>query len=191
MSRAPESLSGARSFFCRVPFRGNFRAMSPTLVTRTYLEMLSPTELRPTTLPDPVPGIEQVEQCSIDFFRFLYQQVGQGHQWTDRLRWSDERVRAHLQNSGVSIWVMTWESGTRRVLRAAGARRSFGRDCVLRLTAPVHWPGLGQVSPHPGGACGVAARSSTSMASYLHPGSSRCAAQLPEKRLSAHPGRGV
>ena len=83
--------------------------MSPTLVTRTYLEMLSPTELRPATLPDPVPRIEQVEQCSIDFFRFLYQQVGQAYQWTDRLRWSDETVRAHLQNSGVSIWVMTWE----------------------------------------------------------------------------------
>ncbi|MFL5459499.1 MAG: GNAT family N-acetyltransferase [Gemmatimonadales bacterium] len=83
--------------------------MSPTLVTRTFLEMLSPAELRPATLPEPAPRIERAKQCSVDFFRFLYQQVGQAYQWTDRLRWSDETVRAHLATPGVSLWVMTWD----------------------------------------------------------------------------------
>jgi GNAT superfamily N-acetyltransferase len=83
--------------------------MSPVLVTRTYLEMLSPEELRPATLAEPAPRIERIEHCSVEFFRFLYRQVGEAYHWTDRLRWSDERIRAHLATPGVSLWVMSWE----------------------------------------------------------------------------------
>jgi len=83
--------------------------MSPTLVTRTYLGMRSPVELRPATLPVPAPRIQRVDQCSVDIFRFLYRQVGQAYHWTDRLRWSDETIQGHLATPGVSIWVMTWD----------------------------------------------------------------------------------
>jgi GNAT superfamily N-acetyltransferase len=83
--------------------------MSPVLVTRTYLEMLSPDELRPATLAEPAPRIERIEHCSVEFFRFLYRQVGEAYHWTDRLRWGDERIRAHLATPGVSLWVMSWE----------------------------------------------------------------------------------
>jgi GNAT superfamily N-acetyltransferase len=78
-------------------------------VTRTYLEMSSPLELRPATVEGPAPRIERLERCTASFFRFLYQEVGQAYHWTDRLGWSDEEVRDHLENPGVSIWLMTWE----------------------------------------------------------------------------------
>lgn len=81
---------------------------TPTVVTRTYLEMRSPGELRPTTTPDPEPRIERIEECPIAFFRYLYTEVGRAFHWTDRLSWSDETVRGYLDNPGVALWLMSW-----------------------------------------------------------------------------------
>lgn len=84
--------------------------MVSTLVTRTYLEMRSPKELRPAGVPKPTPVIERVEDCSPELFRFLYSEVGRAFRWTDRLTWSDETIRRHLDNPAVSIWLMSWEA---------------------------------------------------------------------------------
>jgi GNAT superfamily N-acetyltransferase len=81
----------------------------PQNVVRTYLEMRSPGELRPATVPEPVPQVRRLKQCSVELFRYLYETVGQAYRWTDRLSWSDERVRQHLDDPGVSIWLMSWE----------------------------------------------------------------------------------
>ena len=83
--------------------------MPPVLVTRTYLEMTSPDELRPAAPPKPAPRIERLEHCSVALFRSLYQQVGEAYRWTDRLRWSDDTIREHLATPGVSLWLMSWE----------------------------------------------------------------------------------
>jgi GNAT superfamily N-acetyltransferase len=81
-----------------------------TQVTRTYLEMLSPGDLRPAALPAPEPHIERLEDCSVSVFRYLYREVGRAFQWTDRLNWSDEAVRRYLATPGVSIWLMSWHA---------------------------------------------------------------------------------
>jgi GNAT superfamily N-acetyltransferase len=81
-----------------------------TQVTRTYLEMASPDDLVPAETPHPEPQIERLRQCSVPFFRFLYQEVGRAYQWTDRLRWTDEMIRAYLATPGVSVWLMSWET---------------------------------------------------------------------------------
>jgi GNAT superfamily N-acetyltransferase len=83
--------------------------MTPTLVTRTYLEMSSPSELRPASLDGPLPQIERLEDCSVSLFRSLYADVGRAYRWTDRLSWTDDRVREHLSTPGVSLWLMSWE----------------------------------------------------------------------------------
>ena len=83
--------------------------MTPTLVTRTYLEMSSPEELRAASLDPPLPRIDRLDDCSVSFFRFLYQAVGEQYRWTDRLRWSDERIQQHLATPGVSLWLLSWE----------------------------------------------------------------------------------
>lgn len=84
--------------------------VASTRVVRTYLEMLSPDELRPATLAGPVPSVARLEQCSVSFFRFLYQEVGTAYHWTDRLHWSDQRILEHLATPGVSLWLMSWEN---------------------------------------------------------------------------------
>jgi GNAT superfamily N-acetyltransferase len=86
--------------------------MAPLLVTRTYLEMTSPDDLRPATLAEPVPRVERLENCSVALFRSLYREVGGAYRWTDRLRWSDDTIREHLAIPGVSLWLMSWEDVT-------------------------------------------------------------------------------
>jgi GNAT superfamily N-acetyltransferase len=81
--------------------------LAATTVTRTYLEMLSPEELRQTPVPIPEPSIEQIQECPVSFFRYLYQEVGRAFHWTDRLGWTDETIRRYLDTPGVSIWLMS------------------------------------------------------------------------------------
>ena len=78
-----------------------------TEVTRTYLEMKAPGDLRPAPAPEPVPRIERLEHCSLEVFRYLYTEVGRAFHWTDRLLWTDVTVQSHLSNPGVSIWLMS------------------------------------------------------------------------------------
>ncbi len=84
--------------------------MSPIQVTRTYLAMHSPAELRPAKVPNPTPSIERVGECPASFFRYLYTEVGRAYHWTDRLPWSDARIREHLSQPGISLWLMRWEA---------------------------------------------------------------------------------
>jgi GNAT superfamily N-acetyltransferase len=83
----------------------------PLQVTRTYLELRSPTDLRPVAAPEPAPRIERLGQCPASFYRYLYAEVGRAFRWTDRLAWSDETIRAHLATPGLSLWLLSWEGG--------------------------------------------------------------------------------
>ena len=76
-------------------------------VTRTYLEMSFPDELRPARSDDPRIRIDQMENCSADFYRRLYVEVGANYRWVDRLPWTDQEFVAYYQRSEISLWVMT------------------------------------------------------------------------------------
>ena len=81
-----------------------------TEVTRTYLEMWSPNDLRPALTPEPEPDIGRLDRCPPELFRSLYAEVGRAFRWTDRLSWSDERVQRHLDDPRTSIWLMSWDA---------------------------------------------------------------------------------
>jgi ribosomal protein S18 acetylase RimI-like enzyme len=81
--------------------------MPSVQVVRTYLEMLSPADLRPAGAPQDPPRLERIEDCPASFFRYLYGEVGRAYHWTDRLKWSDERVAAHLADPDVSLWLLS------------------------------------------------------------------------------------
>jgi GNAT superfamily N-acetyltransferase len=82
-------------------------AMALVQVTRTYLEMRSPGDLRPAARPVDAPRLERIEACPGSFFRYLYAEVGRAYHWTDRLSWTDDQVRAHLGNPAVSLWLLS------------------------------------------------------------------------------------
>src|ERR1043165_2386021 len=80
-----------------------------TEVTRTYLEMRQPSELRAALSDDQLIRIEQQRDCSVELFRMLYAEVGRNYHWIDRLPWTDADIRAHLSRPENSIWLMTYD----------------------------------------------------------------------------------
>lgn len=85
------------------------KASSTIDVTRTYLEMHEPSALKPARSDDERVRIEQMLNCPPSFFRYLYVEVGRKYRWIDRLPWTDEQIRAHLQLPETSMWLMTYE----------------------------------------------------------------------------------
>ena len=58
-------------------------------VVRTHVELALRSDLRPAPRPDPRARVERVQGCPASFFRYLYAEVGRGHFWLERVRWSD------------------------------------------------------------------------------------------------------
>lgn len=77
-------------------------------VTRTYLRMTSPDQLRPARLEDARARIERLQECPLSFYRYLYVEVGRAYHWVDRLVWSEERWRARLEQPGLQLYLLTW-----------------------------------------------------------------------------------
>jgi ribosomal protein S18 acetylase RimI-like enzyme len=75
-------------------------------VTRTYLEMTRPEELQKARTADPSVQVERALACPASFFRFLYAEVGRRYHWVDRLPWTDEQLRARLEDPDVSLFVL-------------------------------------------------------------------------------------
>jgi GNAT superfamily N-acetyltransferase len=81
-------------------------------VTRTYLEMRGPTELKAARSGDPRVRLRELPDCSPSFYRHLYVEVGRNYHWIDRLPWTDEQIAAHLQSPENSVWLMTYDGET-------------------------------------------------------------------------------
>jgi len=77
-------------------------------VTRTYLRMTAPEQLRPARLEDARARIERMHECPLSFYRYLYVEVGRAYHWVDRLVWSEERWRARLQQPGLQLHLLSW-----------------------------------------------------------------------------------
>jgi GNAT superfamily N-acetyltransferase len=88
------------------------RAPNAIEVTRTYLEMRSPAELKAARSDDQRVRIEQIHDCTPSFYRHLYVEVGRNYHWIDRLPWTDEQIAAHLQLPENSVWLMTYDGET-------------------------------------------------------------------------------
>ena len=81
-------------------------AKQEVAVTRWYLEMTSPAQLRPGRVPDDLPAIVRAEAPSPALNRFLYTSVGGAWHWTDRLPWTWERWMQWLDRPQLQTWVM-------------------------------------------------------------------------------------
>jgi GNAT superfamily N-acetyltransferase len=83
--------------------------MSPPsrTATRTYLEMTSPSELRPARPEGQDLALTKDETRSPALWRMLYTAVGRDYNWIDRLPWSDEEAAAYLNDPNVELWLLT------------------------------------------------------------------------------------
>src|SRR5689334_17921988 len=78
-------------------------------VTRTYLQLTHRDELNAARLNEGDEGdaeIVQVRNCPASFYRYLYGEVGRLYHWTDRLPWTDDETRAHLERAAITLWVL-------------------------------------------------------------------------------------
>lgn len=78
--------------------------MRTVQVTRTYLEMTNPAELRGVSFSDPRARVERRAPCPVATYRRLYREVGEDWYWHSRLEWSDEKLAAHLARPEVSVF---------------------------------------------------------------------------------------
>ena len=77
-----------------------------TTVTRTYLRMARPGQLRPARAV-PNARAERIAPCTPARYRELYAAVGNDWHWHDRDAWSDERLAEHLADPSVSVYLFT------------------------------------------------------------------------------------
>ena len=72
----------------------------------TYLE----TTEKPARLPRPVPlaklALLRAERCTVSFYRYLYNAVGEPWIWYLRRLWSDEKLRNHLARPEIEVFVL-------------------------------------------------------------------------------------
>jgi len=78
-------------------------------VTRTYLQLLHPTDLNAARVDDERVRIDCVVDSPASFYRYLYTEVGRFYHWIDRLPWTDEEIRTHLARPEITLWVMCSE----------------------------------------------------------------------------------
>ena len=85
------------------------RAVTVIEVTRTYVQLQHPEDLRPADRADPTVRVERADPCPAGLYRFLYGEVGVRYHWVDRRDWTDTQIDDHLGQSGISIWVLRVE----------------------------------------------------------------------------------
>ena len=84
---------------------GNSATPTQAPETTTYLEMLSPGNLRPSRADPGALTVRRLPASEFATGRRLYQEVGDGYLWIDRLVWSDRQWREYYQRPGIEIWV--------------------------------------------------------------------------------------
>ncbi|WP_313814102.1 GNAT family N-acetyltransferase [Glutamicibacter sp.] len=78
-----------------------------TNVTITYLQLLSPEEITPSSRPAPDDvRIELVRDITPEYSKFLYRSVGSELNWADRLNSTREQWDEVLRREGSETWVV-------------------------------------------------------------------------------------
>jgi len=73
-------------------------------VVRTYLELRSPSQLRPCTVDDQAVHYRRRDDISVDEYRHFYRHVGDKYYWHDRNAWSDDELAAYLASPRITVW---------------------------------------------------------------------------------------
>ena len=75
-------------------------------VTIHYLEQSQPRTLAPVPAPARRLAIMRAEKPSVDFYRFLFNGVGEPHRWVSRRYMPDDQLRGLIHDDNVFIYVL-------------------------------------------------------------------------------------
>jgi GNAT superfamily N-acetyltransferase len=74
--------------------------------TVTYLEMFERPAARVLAAPLGKLALMRAENCTVSFYRYLYETVGTPWLWYERRQWSDAALAAELQKATTEIFVL-------------------------------------------------------------------------------------
>lgn len=83
--------------------------MVPETLITTYLEMTSPDQFSPAYVDDPRIVLLPMHQLDLEFYLFLYREVGKHWRWRDRLIMPQDELAAILAHPGNTVTVLYWE----------------------------------------------------------------------------------
>jgi RimJ/RimL family protein N-acetyltransferase len=78
-------------------------------VTTTYLEMRSPSDLRPKQIADEHFWISEATMRQWQLNRFFYLTVGEPWNWSDKRNWSDEQWREYAEAPQQRLFAAYWD----------------------------------------------------------------------------------
>ena len=88
------------------PDTDNAPVRRQVVVTRTYLRLQRPGDLRPARLTDARLTFTPLDDASVARSRHFYTAVGDAYHWHDRNAWSDDQYLAFLIRPSLSLWVL-------------------------------------------------------------------------------------
>jgi len=76
-------------------------------VTRTYLQLSAPGQFRAAFGVFLDVAVEHVPAPAPALYRACYRTIGAQYHWRDRWDWTDEEIRSHLADPGITLHVAT------------------------------------------------------------------------------------
>ena len=80
------------------------------VVTRTYLRLLRPADLKSAKRADDRLSFTALEDPTVERSRHFYRAIGDAWHWHDRNKWSDDEYANYLARPGISLWVLRFGS---------------------------------------------------------------------------------
>jgi GNAT superfamily N-acetyltransferase len=74
-------------------------------VTRTYLQLTQPGQLRGAGATSPEIAVARVPAPAAELYRHCYRTVGTAYHWRDRWDWTDAQIQAHLADPAITLYV--------------------------------------------------------------------------------------
>jgi ribosomal protein S18 acetylase RimI-like enzyme len=75
-------------------------------IERNYLEIKSLKDLKDSKIFSDEYLVKFVEPADFQVNKFFYKNIGKGHQWVDRLVWTDKQWIAYISNKKVKTYII-------------------------------------------------------------------------------------
>jgi GNAT superfamily N-acetyltransferase len=115
-------------------------------VTRTYLELTSPSQLVAGGGgdEDPLLRLARVPVMSVPLAQRLYREVGSDYHWTDRWKWSVEDWRRWVSQPGYGTWVLSRDGEVAGFFELTTGEDGSVEIALFGLVKGFHGRGLGK-----------------------------------------------
>ena len=113
-------------------------------VTRTYLELKSPEQLKPAKLEDHLLRLARVPVPSVPLVQRLYKEVGGDYHWVDRWKWGAAQWQQWVSDWGYGVWILTYDGDLAGFVEMKNEEDGSVEITLFGLLRKYHGRGLGK-----------------------------------------------